>query len=167
MKQTSDFELIINRPHHMPRSRKVADAGLTLLFWIVLIYLWQPMISVIAWFFKIKLFYNHMIILGGLQQLTGLIVVYTCVILLLGGTLLAWARVNQLRFRGKEKRKMMRNVTLADEAAYYDLNELNLAHWKDLKRCQVTINESDGFSAIDSTLQVSALAPGTPASSAE
>ena len=149
MKKNKDFELIINRPHQMTRSRKLADAGLTLIFWLLLLYMWQPLISMIAWIFKIRIFYNHMIILGGFKELAELAFVYTLIIILLGGTLLVWAKVNQFRFRGKEKRKFIKNVAVEDEAERYDLNAQTLAQWKHLKMCEIHLSELGVISTIN------------------
>lgn len=102
-----DFEpesLIINRPDLAPPGQKVTAWGITLIFWAALLYLWQPLLSIIAWALNIRLFYNHMILLGGYQTFLNLLSIYLTVIGLLGGGLVLWARINQWRFRGKERR---------------------------------------------------------------
>lgn len=141
MRQPKGFELIINRPHHMAKSRRFADAGLTLVFWVLLLYLWQPLISIIAWVFKSKIFYNHMIVLGGIYELAQLALFYTIIILLLGGSLLVWAKVNQFRFRGKEKRKSIENVGIEKEAERYGVTAKTLMQWKNIKNSEVYFSE--------------------------
>lgn len=96
--------LIINRPDLVPPGQKMTAWGITLMFWAGLLYLWQPLLSILAWGLNIRLFYNHMILLGGYQTFLSLLVFYLAVIAALGGGLVLWGRINQWRFRGKERR---------------------------------------------------------------
>ena len=96
--------LIIDRPDLVPSGQKVTAWGITLLFWAALLYLWQPLLSLVAWGLNIHLFYNHMILFGGYRTFLDLLLMYLMVIALLGGGLILWARINQWRFRGRERR---------------------------------------------------------------
>lgn len=99
-----DKSLIIDRPDLVPPSQKLTAWGITLFFWGALLYLWQPLLSIVAWGLNIQLFYNHMILLGGYRTFFDLLVKYLITIAILGGGLIGWARINQWRFRGKERR---------------------------------------------------------------
>lgn len=103
MKQKTE-KLIIDRPDLVPPGQKLTAWGITLLFWGALLYLWQPLLSIVAWGLNIHLFYNHMILLGGYRTFLDLLATYLLVIALLGGGLILWARINQWRFRGRERR---------------------------------------------------------------
>lgn len=96
--------LIIDRPDLVPPGQKLTAWGITLFFWGALLYLWQPLLSLLAWGLNIQLFYNHMILLGGYRTFFDLLVKYLITITILGGGLIVWARINQWRFRGKERR---------------------------------------------------------------
>lgn len=96
--------LIIDRADLVPSGQKFTAWGITLLFWGALLYLWQPLLSLLAWGFNIRLFYHHMILLGGYRTFVSLLLIYTGVIALLGGSLILWGLINQWRFRGKERR---------------------------------------------------------------
>jgi len=97
--------LIIDRPEWVRPGEKFTALGITLLFWGALLYLWQPLLSLLAWGLNIHLFYNHMIVLGGYRAFIHLLAFYSLVILCLGGGLILWARINQWRFRGKNRRR--------------------------------------------------------------
>ncbi|MDB6060757.1 MAG: hypothetical protein JWM78_860 [Verrucomicrobiaceae bacterium] len=97
--------LIINRPDLVPSGQKFTAWGITLFFWGALLYLWQPLLSIIAWGLNIHLFYNHMILLGGYRTFLSLLATYLEIIAMLGGGLIFWARTNQWRFRGKDRRQ--------------------------------------------------------------
>lgn len=96
--------LIIDRPDLVPPGQKLTAWGITLFFWGALLYLWQPLLSLLAWGLNIQLFYNHMILLGGYRTFLNLLVSYLIIIAILGGGLILWARINQWRFRGNERR---------------------------------------------------------------
>jgi biofilm PGA synthesis protein PgaD len=98
-------ELIINQPDLVPAGQKFTAMGITLFFWGALLYLWQPLISILAWGLNIDLFYSHMILLGGYEAFLQLLAGYLEVIVALGGGLIIWARINLWRFRGKDRRR--------------------------------------------------------------
>jgi biofilm PGA synthesis protein PgaD len=113
--------LIIDRADLVPPGQKATALGITLLFWGALLYLWQPLVSVIAWGLNIHLFYNHMILLGGYRTFLDLLMKYLAVIAVLGGGLILWARINQWRFRGKERRTGIDATDMAALCASYGL----------------------------------------------
>lgn len=98
-------ELIINHPELVRPGQRLTAMGITLFFWAVLLYLWQPLLSLVAWGFNIRLFYNHMIVLGGYHAFVELLKFYAIVVAVLGGGLILWARINQWRFRGRDRRQ--------------------------------------------------------------
>lgn len=104
-------DLIIDRPDLVPPGQKLTAMGITLLFWAALLYLWQPLLSLIAWGLNLQLFYNHMILLDGYRIFLRLLSFYLVVIVCLGGGLILWARINQWRFRGKERRVLHHTAT--------------------------------------------------------
>ncbi len=98
-------DLIINRPDLVPVGQKLTATGITLFFWAALLYLWQPLLSLLAWGLNLHLFYNHMILLGGFHTFLHLLGLYLMVIAVLGGGLILWGRVNFWRFRGVSRRQ--------------------------------------------------------------
>ena len=104
MMKFNPADLIIDRPDLISPGQKVTAWGITFLFWGALLYLWQPLLSIIAWGLNIRLFYNHMILLGGYNTFLRLLAGYLQVIVLLGGGLILWARINQWRFADNERR---------------------------------------------------------------
>ncbi len=119
--------LIIDRPDKIPPGQKLTALGITLLFWGALLYLWQPLLSIIAWGLNIRLFYNHMILMGGYRTLLDLLVWYLAVIALLGGSLIFWARTNQWRFRGKERRSGIGATNVSTLATEFGLSAEEVA----------------------------------------
>ena len=128
--------LIIDRADLVAPGQKVTALGITLLFWGALLYLWQPLVSVIAWGLNIHLFYNHMILLGGYRTFLDLLARYLVVIAILGGGLILWARINQWRFRGKERRT---GIDATDMAALWEVYGLERGNSDVLRSRRVTV----------------------------
>lgn len=129
MKKSNNETLIINRPDWVSKRQKFTAWGITLFFWAALLYLWQPLLSILAWGLNIRLFYNHMILLGGYRTFLDLLTMYLCIIAVLAGGLILWARINQWRFRGKERRKDIGNTDMASLSNNFGLEpyEINSA----------------------------------------
>lgn len=132
--------LIINRPDLVAPGQKYTALGITLLFWGALLYLWQPLISVLAWGLNIRLFYNHMILLGGYQAFVQLLSEYLQVVLVLGGGLIVWARINLWRFRGKERRRSLdpTNMVKLQQDFGVSADDLNAARNSQIVKISIT-----------------------------
>lgn len=142
--------LIINRPELVPHGQKLTALSITLMFWAGLLYLWQPLLGIVAWGLNIRLFYNHMILLGGYQTFLNLLSIYLAVIAALGGGLVLWGRINQWRFRGRERRL---DIGATDLPRLYTNFGVAQADWQRASRHQVVVvsfveNDSDVIAAI-------------------
>lgn len=134
-------EFIIDRPSSLRTHERLTGMGVTILFWGALVYMWQPLISMVAWAFKIKLFYNHMVVLGGYASFIDLTVIYISVILALSAIFLGWARINQWRFQGKEKRTSQKNVINEVLSRDFNVNLFELELWQLEKNISLQLDE--------------------------
>ncbi len=141
--------LIIDEKALLSSSEQLAAKGITLAFWFALFYLWQPLISMVAWFFNIKLFYDHMIILGGYRGFLDIVALYALVICLLGGALILWGKINQWRFRGKERRSPQPEATIDEMADYFAVNPEELAKWQEYQNATVIFDENHHVESVD------------------
>lgn len=133
-------DLIINRPDWVTRGQQVTAVGTTLFFWFALLYLWQPVISLIAWAFNVKLFYSHMVVLGGYETFLDVWKSYALVIALMGGALMLWARINQWRFRGAERRAFIPLGEDRDIAETFGVQPEQLQDWRTMKTVVMDID---------------------------
>lgn len=138
-------KFLINDPHALKPGQKITAVGVTLLFWGALLYLLQPIISLIAWWFNIKLFYNHMILLGGYEALLDVMKFYTLMIVLLGGGLIFWARINQWRFKSNNSRNFSDHVNDKKIHEYFDTNAEKLTYLQCSTNVKVRLNKSGGI----------------------
>ena len=136
-------EFIIDKPEALNIHHKMTALSLTFIFWFITFYLWQPLISLIAWAFGYKIFYQQMIVLGGFKGFLELVEVYGFIIAALGSIFLLWAKINQWRFRGKEKRNQAPVVEEWQVAEYFDLDYTTHQLW--LKQKNITLLVNDQF----------------------
>ncbi len=143
--------LIIDRPDWVGNRNKFTAMGITLFFWGALLYLWQPAISLLAWSFNIRLFYSHMVVLGGYQSFLNLLVLYGIVITLLSMTLLMWAKINQWRFTGVERRKGIDETDQVALSKNFSIDEEALRHWQQQSGIRLSVDENSQIVAVNST----------------
>jgi len=103
--------LIIERPDLQTLAQRFGSMTLTFVFWLVYLYLWLPLVSALAWFVEGGLFYEHMIVERGYVAVGRVIGAYLTVIAVTSGVFIAWARLNQFRFRGVERRSHVESIT--------------------------------------------------------
>lgn len=95
------------------------------------VYLWQPLLTLLAWIFGVRLFGD----LAGsgssreLHEFGHLIVVYAAVICVMGGSLLTWARIEFIRFRNVNRRTRPTPVSVEETAEYAGLPVEELNKW--------------------------------------
>jgi biofilm PGA synthesis protein PgaD len=134
-------ELIIEKPDALRKHHKVTYTSLTFIFWLVIFYLWQPLISLVAWAFGYQFFHEHMIALGGYQGLLKVLSIYLQVILILGVVFLSWAKINQWRFRGKSRRNESTEIRNLEVAEYFKMDVGRLRSMVEQKNITLRITD--------------------------
>ena len=142
-------DLIIEQATNLSLLGKSIRMGITLCFWLGMFYLWQPIISMLAWSFEIKLFYEHMIILGGYQSFLSTIYIYLMIAGSFGGGLILWGKINQWRFRGKERRNALQRVSPEEIAKFYCVPEDEIAEWQHFKNCTVYFDQDNKIQGVE------------------
>jgi biofilm PGA synthesis protein PgaD len=138
---TKPRQLIINSRGSLRLRDRWAEVGVTLFFWLLLIYMWQPLLSVLAWFFQGYVFYHHMVTLEGYQSFSDSVLRYFLLILLFGGVFLLWARINLWRFRGNERRETPPDTLLLEQSLYFNVDPVAVQQWRCYKRMVVAFDE--------------------------
>ncbi len=128
--------LIIEKPLLVPAPSRFGWALVTGFFWMVWVYLWLPLLTVVAWLSGINLFGK----LAGqtaaheLREFGQLVVIYAAVICIMGGSLLTWARIEFLRFRNVNRRSRPEPVSIVEVAQYAGVPVEELSRWAQSKR---------------------------------
>ncbi len=123
-------DLIIESPHLQTGLQKYTHAFLTFAFWLLWVYLWSPIITLIFWLLGFHQFYYHMVKLGGYVGLREQLLLYLVIILAIGFVQLTWAKYNQFRFRGKERRKHQPNVSHSAVFKFFQVDESKIETFK-------------------------------------
>lgn len=125
--------LIIERPDLQSWHQKLVSGLLTMVFWILWVFLWLPLITLAAWaFFGIQ-FHIHMIELAGFAGFLDLFSTYAIVIVSMGGALIVWAKYNHLRFRGMDRRKAAAPVQIEQLASFSGHPPASVAQWREMR----------------------------------
>lgn len=141
------------------RRQKLAYGAVTVAFWAFWVYLWVPLLALLAWSLGVQQAYKYMIEFGGHIDLVRLVAFYLLVIVLLGGTLLLWAGYNIVRFGGAERRTPVAPVTTDQVARMYNLDAAEIERWQGLRRIVVNHDEQGAISGVE-THPAAAPAPG-------
>lgn len=122
--------------------QRIVDGAVTFAFWVFWIYLWLPLLALLAWALGVQQAYKYMIVLGGFRSVVNLLAIYGMVIALLGGTLIAWAVYNILRFGGVERRVPRPPITAAEIARDFDFDPIEVERWQAAQSVQVTHDQN-------------------------
>jgi biofilm PGA synthesis protein PgaD len=132
--------LIVRSDLQSPRQRTLYGA-LTLVFWAFWLYLWLPVLALLAWALGLQQAYKYMVVLDGYQEVIRLLGIYSLIILALGGGLVVWASYNIFRFRGIERRNAMPQVSPAQIGQAFGQDPDAVAGWQGAKRLYVRHDE--------------------------
>lgn len=128
------LKLILNMPDLVSVPTKIGSGFFTVIFWALFIYLWVPLITLVAWAMGIYHAYGEVKYAQELLDLRHLVFIYSMVVLLLGGSLLLWAMKEYLRFRDSTRRLIPIPVTTTELADYAKLDDEYIIQWQALRR---------------------------------
>jgi biofilm PGA synthesis protein PgaD len=136
--------LIIDKPELQSNIHRYGWGSVTFVFWMIYIYLWLPLITLVAWWFGAKLFHLHMIQLDGYKGLLGNLGLYAVIIVVISMILIGWAELDRMRFKDKLRRLVNNTVTVGEIAQKYNMHEDDLTQLRQKKSMLVLFSE-DGF----------------------
>ena len=140
--------LIIERPELQSNAQRYGWSSITFIFWLLYIYLWLPLITLVAWWVGAKLFNLHIIQLNGYVGLLDKLGLYAAIIFIISAMLIGWAKIEHLRFKNKPRRKGSSAVTDREVAKKYNLQESQLAQLRLEKSLVVHFSDKGVISRI-------------------
>ena len=140
--------LIIERPELQSNAQRYGWSSITFIFWLLYIYLWLPLITLVAWWVGAKLFNLHIIQLNGYVGLLDKLGLYAAIIFIISAMLIGWAKIEHLRFKNKPRRKGSSAVTDRQVAKKYNLQESQLAQLRLEKSLVVHFSDKGVISRI-------------------
>lgn len=140
--------LIIENPALQSPTQRYGWGMVTFVFWMIYIYLWIPLVTLLAWWVGAKLFNIHFIQLQGYIGLMGKLGLYLMIIFMLSALLIGWASVERLRFKDKQRRLGRPNVAVSDIAKKYNMQENQLLALREKKSMVVYFSEKGTISKV-------------------
>jgi len=137
------YKLILNMPDLVAKHTKIGSSVVTAVCWMLFVYLWMPLITLVAWFISADHAYDEIQIAHEITNLERLTVIYGLIILALGGTLLLWALKEYLRFRNVNRRRDPIAVESDELAVYTNLHTDHITSWQQTRR-MVAHHADDG-----------------------
>lgn len=138
--------LIIQNPNMQTLRQRYAYAALTLLFWLLWIYLWTPLITFVAWIFGAERFYDTMIGHGGIDMLKSMLGMFGLIVLGMGAVFGGWALYNRWLVRGRDKRRGSPPVTDTELCERFTLAPEQLELLRATRRTVVTHDAAGNIS---------------------
>jgi len=114
--------LIIDKPDLKSMPLLFGEGLLTVLFWGIWFYLWLPIISMLAWWFGFKLFYRHMVELGGFNGFIQFLDVFFFGVFFLCGALALWSFYNLKRYGSYNRRNHVLKTDMNKMAGYHNIS---------------------------------------------
>ncbi|MFO1360918.1 MAG: poly-beta-1,6-N-acetyl-D-glucosamine biosynthesis protein PgaD [Burkholderiales bacterium] len=150
--------LIIERPDLQTGRQRLLYGALTLLFWLLYIYLWLPLITLAGWSFGLWRGYDVLVTQTGFRDLLALLGWYASMIAAFAGTLIVWAVYNLVVFGGRERRAPPPPLAAGEQASYWGVPAGALEAWR-RERVLVVRHDARG--------RIAVVAPPAPAAPPE
>lgn len=101
---------IIDRPHRLGRSHRLAQGAFTAGAWALYFYLWAPLLTVLAWAAGVRTAYVQLWLArqDGIDLF--LLAVLPLIALVCATLLIGWAEYNRVRFADADRRRRRRTV---------------------------------------------------------
>lgn len=125
-------QLIYTDPSLSPLPQRVGWAMFTAFFWMMWVYLWLPLITIGLWALGINSVFTQLEPNARREfaELGRLVPWYALVVLIMGGALLLWARLEFMRFHNVSRRSQPHAVPVNELADYtgHSADEVNSWH---------------------------------------
>jgi biofilm PGA synthesis protein PgaD len=146
---TPSRNLHINAPELLSRRRRMGDAFITGLMWIIYSYLWAPLVSLIAWLLGFEFAYEVMVRAGGAQTLKSILLWYAAMVGAIVVVVTGWSFVNRLRFANRERRSAGEMVSDQELASTFGIEMDSLENLRESQVVQLSLDDMGNICAID------------------
>lgn len=137
----TDSDLIIERPELQTAVQRVGGIGLTLICWVLWVYLVVPLLSLVAWVVGAHTVYIVMLQNLGVDDLIQRASYYGAGILTLVTVYMTWAVVSFLRYRNMSRRSAPEVPTEGALGATHGLSHLQIQLLQSARRYVVSTED--------------------------
>jgi biofilm PGA synthesis protein PgaD len=103
-------QVIFDRPELQARRHRWVYSTLTLIAWVIWMYLWLPVVTLVAWYLGVRIFVRE-IVIPDPRTMLAVSIGYLLVVVIMGIVLLVWSQYNLRRFGGHDRRRTPPPVT--------------------------------------------------------
>lgn len=104
------------------RSTKMMERMFTTAAWsIMLIYIFQVILSVLLWVFNLSNFYHKLFILGNIKNTIHTLTITIAFSISVFIVMYGWGKYNYKRYANLNRRKFPKDITASEVANYFDL----------------------------------------------
>lgn len=153
--------LIIHRPDLQYGRQRLMFSVLTLLAWLLWMYLILPVITLLAWTFGIQFFQLQVLSPGAGRDFVEFSLNTLQVILVLGLIFFGWSRYNYYKFRRYQRRKRIPYIGPVEVAGYFKLHTPVLDWAQTLRQITLDVELDGSIRFLQPTMPVPAPAPAT------
>jgi biofilm PGA synthesis protein PgaD len=132
----------IQAPELLSGPERTRDTVFTALMWVVYMYLWAPLISLLAWLLGFELAYEVMIRTGGANGLGDVLLNYGIAIVSIFVIITVWSMGNKLRYGKLMRRRSVNEITLAPMAEYFGVDVASAARLRSMKLVEIRFDEA-------------------------
>jgi biofilm PGA synthesis protein PgaD len=128
--------LIFESPSLAPLPHRLGWAFFTAVFWMLWVYLWMPLVTLLGWGLGLQAYSGYFSDSGlfKMHQLERIAIIYTSVVCIMGGSLLLWARIEFMRFHNVNRRSIPKHVRIEEVAAYAEVPLPAIEAWTASRR---------------------------------
>ena len=141
-----DIPAYIDRPEYV--RNKTAGYSLLALGWVMWMWLFMPILTLLFWWFKGNIIYEQLVVNNTPQKLANLIHLFELIGLLIL-SLFLWASYNWYRFRHKEKRLFPISVDASGLARSFSVSTLDIKRLQQAENITLYYGEKGELSAYD------------------
>lgn len=139
--------LIINSPSLLSLQQQYVSALFTFIFWMIWIFLWTPLITLVGWLSGLDLIYIQMIELEGFSDITEDFSGFLICVAIIGSVLGFWALYNFLRFKDIERRAAITPVNNQQLSTFFGVEVKTLERQQHLQCLTVSFDDQGNISA--------------------
>jgi biofilm PGA synthesis protein PgaD len=139
--------LVIDTPSLQSLRQKYFSTAVTFVFWVVWIFLWTPLVTLLGWFLGIDQVYIQMIELDGYKEVIDDLLLFLECVAGMGGSLAVWALYNFGRFRNVERRTSLPPVSNAQLADFFHVDVATLSQQQTVQCLSVSFDDDGNITA--------------------
>ena len=134
-------QMYFTAPEELSQRERARDTLITAVLWAVYLYLWVPLVSLLAWAMGFEFAYDVMVRAGGARDLLPILLEYLVVVSIIFSAFTIWSVSNRLRFRELNRRS--RRAPVKDEALseYFQIPISQIAAMRSRQVIHVSIDD--------------------------